>query len=403
MAQGRAGERDEPRGYHHGNLREALIRAALELIAKKGAAGFTFADAARSPGSARRRRYRHFRDRDELLSNIALRGFEQFEAALSRAWDDGRPDTVAALERVGKAYLEFARTKPAFYSAMFEAGLPVDADPALRAASDRAFAVLRGAADKLCAAMPAAAPAGLDDGAAYLVHVARCGLVVRTWRCGAQRAADVGGGTAGGARADLSARSRRPSATDVGPLAVAAMRKTASMGLDKETALDVNVHYIHLRGCAMAIVLMVLGFIWWWPLGLIILGFLIARRKYGYWRQPMFAGNEPMYYGDRGLDRWERKIARLQEKMEHVRGRMERFRSRGDWFGPSSSGNRAFDDYRAETLKRLEDEQREFKEFLERLRFAKDRSEFDQFMAARRDRPFEPGSPSEPPPAEPDN
>jgi hypothetical protein len=153
----------------------------------------------------------------------------------------------------------------------------------------------------------------------------------------------------------------------------------------------------------MAIVLMVLGFIWWWPVGLVILGFLIARRKYGYWRQPMFAGNEPTYYRDPGMDRWERKIARLQEKMEHVRGRMERFRGRGDWFGPSSSGNRAFDDYRAETLKRLEDEQREFKEFLERLRFAKDRSEFDQFMAARRERPFEPGSPSEPPPAEPRN
>ena len=153
----------------------------------------------------------------------------------------------------------------------------------------------------------------------------------------------------------------------------------------------------------MAIVLMVLGFIWWWPLGLIILGFLIARRKYGYWRLPMYAGNDPVYYRNPGMDRWERKIARLQEKMEHVRGRMERFRSRGDWFGPSSSGNRAFDDYRAETLKRLEDEQREFKEFLERLRFAKDRSEFDQFMAARRERPFEPGSPSEPPPAEPRN
>jgi hypothetical protein len=153
----------------------------------------------------------------------------------------------------------------------------------------------------------------------------------------------------------------------------------------------------------MAIVLMVLGFIWWWPVGLVVLGFLIARRKYGYWRQPMFAGNEPTYYRNPGMDRWERKIARLQEKMEHVRGRMERFRGRGDWFGPSSSGNRAFDDYRAETLKRLEDEQREFKEFLERLRFAKDRGEFDQFMAARRERPFEPGSPSEPPSAEPRN
>ena len=143
------GERDEPRGYHHGNLREALIRAALELIAKKGAAGFTFAEAARFAGVSPAAPYRHFRDRDELLANVALRGFEQFEAALVRAWDEGRPDPFAALHRLGKAYLEFARTQPAFYSAMFEAGIPAGADPPLRAASDRAFAVLRGAADKL--------------------------------------------------------------------------------------------------------------------------------------------------------------------------------------------------------------------------------------------------------------
>ena len=140
------GERDEPRGYHHGNLREALIRAALELIAKKGAAGFTFAEAARFAGVSPAAPYRHFRDRDELLASVALRGFEQFEAELARAWDEGRPDPFAALHRLGKAYLEFARTQPAFYSAMFEAGIPVGADPALRAASDRAFAVLRGAA-----------------------------------------------------------------------------------------------------------------------------------------------------------------------------------------------------------------------------------------------------------------
>jgi hypothetical protein len=102
-------------------------------------------------------------------------------------------------------------------------------------------------------------------------------------------------------------------------------------------------------------------------------------------------------------DRWERKIARMQEKMDRVRGRMDGLRSRGDWFAPASSGNRAFDDYRSETLKRLEEEQREFKDFLGRLRFAKDRAEFDQFMAARRERPFEPNSQAEPPPADPRN
>ena len=151
------GEAEAPRGYHHGNLREALIRAALELIARKGTAGFTFAEAARFAGVSPAAPYRHFRDRDELMANVALRGFEQFAAMLARAWDDGRPDEFTALDRLGKAYLEFARAQPAFYSAMFEAGVAVGSNPALREASDRAFAVLRGAAEKICAAMPSGA------------------------------------------------------------------------------------------------------------------------------------------------------------------------------------------------------------------------------------------------------
>ena len=73
------------RGYHHGNLREALIRAALELIAEKGPAGFTFADAARWAGVSSAAPYRHFRDRQALLADVARRGFELFEERLSRA------------------------------------------------------------------------------------------------------------------------------------------------------------------------------------------------------------------------------------------------------------------------------------------------------------------------------
>jgi AcrR family transcriptional regulator len=144
-----------PRGYHHGNLKEALVRAALELIAQKGPAGFTFAEAARWAGVSPAAPYRHFRDRDELLANVALRGFELFEAALGRAWDNGQPDTSTAFDRLGKAYLAFARTQPAYYSAMFEAGIPTATSSELREASERAFAVLRAAADKLCAAIPA--------------------------------------------------------------------------------------------------------------------------------------------------------------------------------------------------------------------------------------------------------
>jgi AcrR family transcriptional regulator len=155
MSWSRQGGRSGPRGYHHGNLKEALIAAALELIAQKGAAGFTFAEAARWAGVSPAAPYRHFRDRDELMADVARRGFEQFEAVLARAWDGGRPDPFTAFDRVGKAYLQFARSEPAYYSAMFEAGVPPEASPELREAGERAFAVLRSATERLVSTMPA--------------------------------------------------------------------------------------------------------------------------------------------------------------------------------------------------------------------------------------------------------
>jgi AcrR family transcriptional regulator len=144
------------RGYHHGNLKEALIRAALELIAAKGPSGFTFAEAARSAGVSPAAPYRHFRDRDELLANVARRGFEQFEAALEAAWQNGLPDAFTSFERLGRTYLDFARTEPAYYSAMFEAGIPLEASQELRDAGERVFAVIRSAAEPLVAQIPAA-------------------------------------------------------------------------------------------------------------------------------------------------------------------------------------------------------------------------------------------------------
>ena len=153
MSWGRHGQ--GPRSYHHGNLKEALVRAALELIAEKGPAGFTFADAARWAGVSPAAPYRHFRDRDALLADVARRGFEEFTGALLKAWDDGRPDVVTAFDRLGKTYLAFAKREPSYYSAMFEAGVAPDGDPDLRAASERAFGVLRLAAEKLVLLMPA--------------------------------------------------------------------------------------------------------------------------------------------------------------------------------------------------------------------------------------------------------
>jgi AcrR family transcriptional regulator len=147
---------DGPRGYHHGNLREALMKAALDLIAERGPAGATFAEAARRAGVSPAAPYRHFRDRDELLAAVAASGFERFADALKAGWDEGRPKPAEAFERMGRAYLDFARTRPADFVAMFESGIAADADPALARASQRAFGVLREAAEILVAQMPAA-------------------------------------------------------------------------------------------------------------------------------------------------------------------------------------------------------------------------------------------------------
>lgn len=123
----------------------------------------------------------------------------------------------------------------------------------------------------------------------------------------------------------------------------------------------------------------VLGFILWWPLGLATLAFL-------FWSGRMGCG----YAGDR----YEHRMSRLQGKMDRLRERMTGRESRfgggfGGWGGRGgpTSGNRAFDEYREETLRRLEDEQREFHDFLGRLRMARDKAEFDQFMNERRNNP----------------
>jgi AcrR family transcriptional regulator len=142
------------RGYHHGNLREALIEAALELIGAKGPAGFTVAEAARVAGVSPAAPYRHFRDADALLAEVALRGFDRLAQLLTAAWNLGRPEPVRAFEDLGRAYLAFARDEPAFYAAMFDSRIAMENQPNLQAAADRAFAVLREASDQVSATLP---------------------------------------------------------------------------------------------------------------------------------------------------------------------------------------------------------------------------------------------------------
>jgi AcrR family transcriptional regulator len=107
-------------GYHHGNLKEALIEAAQRFIAERGLGGFTLADAAKLVGVTPAALYRHFRGREALVAEVAFRGFGQLAERLGRALQSqGTP--LERFTRMGEAYLDFAEKEPGYYAAMFAA------------------------------------------------------------------------------------------------------------------------------------------------------------------------------------------------------------------------------------------------------------------------------------------
>jgi hypothetical protein len=120
------------------------------------------------------------------------------------------------------------------------------------------------------------------------------------------------------------------------------------------------------------IALTIVSFILCWPIGLLLLGFLIGSGRMACWAN------------HRGGERWQRRMERMQQRMQERAAQWCGPRAGSSWSAGPSSGNWAFDEYRAETLRRLEEEQRQFTEYLERLRRAKDKAEFDQFMAEMR-------------------
>ena len=142
-------------GYHHGNLRQALIDAALKLIEAQGPQGFTLTDAAKSAGVTPAAVYRHFAGRDDLIAECARQGFEIFGDLMDHAYDSGRPTALRAFEATGRAYLAFARKFPGHYMAMFESGIALNAHPDLARAAERARAVLTRAAEELSKHIPA--------------------------------------------------------------------------------------------------------------------------------------------------------------------------------------------------------------------------------------------------------
>lgn len=142
------------KGYHHGNLRQALTTAALELIEQRGPMGFTLSEAAKQAGVTPAAVYRHFDGREALIAEAAQQGYEIFADLMEYAYQSGQPSALAAFEATGRAYLAFARKYPGHYIAMFESGVSVNRTPELAMVANRANAVLEKAATDLSQHIP---------------------------------------------------------------------------------------------------------------------------------------------------------------------------------------------------------------------------------------------------------
>lgn len=131
-------------GYHHGNLRAALVAAGLELLEQGGGTDFSLREAARRVGVTVNATYRHFAGKDALLAAIAAEGFRRFATALLAGASHGSTPRERMLG-AGRAYIEFARTQPALFRLMFGRFGATAHGAELAGAAAGANAVLRGA------------------------------------------------------------------------------------------------------------------------------------------------------------------------------------------------------------------------------------------------------------------
>lgn len=143
------------RGYHHGNLRQALVESALVLIEARGPTGFTLSEAAKQAGVTPAAVYRHFEGREDLIAEAALQGYAIFGDVMQYAYEKGQPSALQAFEATGRAYLAFARKYPGHYIAMFESGISVNRTPELAKAATRARGQMERSAAELSMHIPA--------------------------------------------------------------------------------------------------------------------------------------------------------------------------------------------------------------------------------------------------------
>lgn len=131
--------RKQSKTYHHGDLREALVMAAVELLEEKGLASFTLRECARRAGVSHAAPAHHFASAADLLAEIAARGFERFVAALGEAADETEGTAMAQLAAMGRAYVAFALANPAVYGLMFRGGANPLQSPRLKTAATAAW------------------------------------------------------------------------------------------------------------------------------------------------------------------------------------------------------------------------------------------------------------------------
>ena len=137
------------RPYHHGDLRAALITAALSLIDEHGVKGLALSDAAHLAGVSVAAPYRHFKDKEALLAEIAAEGFAMFRDALARAARSHPNDKVKRLVDMGVAYVDFALQHRSHFKVMWEGGVAKANYPEMRQTAHQAYLLLEEAAKDL--------------------------------------------------------------------------------------------------------------------------------------------------------------------------------------------------------------------------------------------------------------
>ena len=131
--------RKKTASYHHGDLKTALMQAALQLIQKKGPRGFSMNEACRLAGVSVSAPYNHFKDKDALLAEITVAGSTLLLEEVLTASSEGRPNEK--LVKIYHAYIHFAQRHPDYFAVMFQSGIDKDAFPRIREAAEKVFGV----------------------------------------------------------------------------------------------------------------------------------------------------------------------------------------------------------------------------------------------------------------------